>query len=140
MATPIVTTAINQAQLPAPMCTGRPSISARRQYTTPISPPTTRTRPARALHRHSHLSGDQVPRTLVAPPTPCQMRDPHRTLIDHRATEPFPCLTVSVGCLRAWCIRGEGPPAIRVGSCLRWDEREVDAWLNARRESGGLAC
>jgi excisionase family DNA binding protein len=49
-------------------------------------------------------------------------------------------LTVSVGCLRAWRIRGEGPPAIRVGSCLRWDEREVDAWLNARRESGGLAC
>ena len=48
-------------------------------------------------------------------------------------------LTVSVGCLRAWRIRGEGPPAIRVGSASRWDEREVDAWLNARRESGGLA-
>jgi excisionase family DNA binding protein len=48
-------------------------------------------------------------------------------------------LTVSVGCLRAWRIRGEGPPAIRVGSALRWDEREVDAWLNARRESGGMA-
>src|SRR3954468_18776585 len=37
MAAPIVTTAIKQAQLPAPMCTGRPSISARRQDTTPIS-------------------------------------------------------------------------------------------------------
>jgi predicted DNA-binding transcriptional regulator AlpA len=49
-------------------------------------------------------------------------------------------LTVSVGCLRAWRIRGQGPPAIRIGSALRWDEREVDAWLNARRESGGLAC
>jgi len=48
-------------------------------------------------------------------------------------------LTVSVGCLRAWRIRGEGSPAIRVGSALRWDQREVDAWLNARRESGGLA-
>jgi predicted DNA-binding transcriptional regulator AlpA len=36
-------------------------------------------------------------------------------------------LTVSVGCLRAWRIRGKGPPAIRVGSALRWDEREVDA-------------
>jgi predicted DNA-binding transcriptional regulator AlpA len=48
-------------------------------------------------------------------------------------------LTVSVGCLRAWRIRGKGPPTIRVGSALRWDEREVDAWLNARRESGGLA-
>jgi predicted DNA-binding transcriptional regulator AlpA len=49
-------------------------------------------------------------------------------------------LTVSVGCLRAWRIRGEGPPAIRIGSALRWDVRDVDAWLNARRESGGLAC
>ncbi len=48
-------------------------------------------------------------------------------------------LTVSVGCLSAWRIRGDGPPAIRVGSALRWDEREVDAWLNARRESGGRA-
>jgi predicted DNA-binding transcriptional regulator AlpA len=49
-------------------------------------------------------------------------------------------LTVSVGCLRAWRIRGEGPPAIRIGSALRWDIRDVDAWLNERRESGGLAC
>ena len=48
-------------------------------------------------------------------------------------------LTVSVGCLRAWRIRGYGPPAIRIGSALRWDEREVDAWLDARRESGGGA-
>lgn len=44
-------------------------------------------------------------------------------------------LTVSVGCLRAWRIRGEGPPAIRLGSALRWDERDVDAWLDSRRES-----
>ena len=48
-------------------------------------------------------------------------------------------LTVSVGCLRAWRIRGDGPPAIRIGSALRWDEREVDAWLDSRRESGGGA-
>lgn len=48
-------------------------------------------------------------------------------------------LTVSVGCLRAWRIRGDGPPAIRIGSALRWDEREVDAWLDSRRESGGAA-
>lgn len=48
-------------------------------------------------------------------------------------------LTVSVGCLRAWRLRGEGPPAIRIGSALRWDEHEVDAWLDARRESGGWA-
>jgi hypothetical protein len=45
-------------------------------------------------------------------------------------------LSVSVGCLRAWRIRGEGPSAIRIDSALRCDEREVDAWLNACRESG----
>jgi predicted DNA-binding transcriptional regulator AlpA len=45
-------------------------------------------------------------------------------------------LTVSVGCIRAWRLRGEGPPAIRVGTALRWDAREVAAWIDANRESG----
>jgi len=45
-------------------------------------------------------------------------------------------LTVSVGCIRAWRLRGEGPPAIRVGAALRWDAREVAAWIDANRESG----
>ncbi len=44
-------------------------------------------------------------------------------------------LKVSVGCIRAWRSRGEGPPAIRVGSALRWDALEVDSWLDGRRES-----
>jgi predicted DNA-binding transcriptional regulator AlpA len=44
-------------------------------------------------------------------------------------------LTVSVGCIRAWRLRGDGPPAIRVGTALRWDSREVDEWLDFRRES-----
>lgn len=44
-------------------------------------------------------------------------------------------LTVSVGCIRARRLRGEGPPAIRVGTSLRWDKREVAAWLDANRES-----
>jgi predicted DNA-binding transcriptional regulator AlpA len=44
-------------------------------------------------------------------------------------------LTVSVGCIRAWRLRGDGPPAIRVGTALRWDPREVDGWLDSRRES-----
>ncbi|WP_372585084.1 helix-turn-helix transcriptional regulator [Mycobacteroides abscessus] len=44
-------------------------------------------------------------------------------------------LRVSVGCIRAWRLRGEGPPAIRVGSALRWDTTEVDAWLDEQRES-----
>lgn len=44
-------------------------------------------------------------------------------------------LTVSVGCIRSWRVKGEGPPAIRVGTALRWDAAEVDAWLDSRRES-----
>lgn len=44
-------------------------------------------------------------------------------------------LKVSVGCIRAWRIKGEGPPAIRVGTALRWDPAEVDDWLDSRRES-----
>lgn len=44
-------------------------------------------------------------------------------------------LAISVGCIRAWRLRGEGPPAIRVGSALRWDTREVEEWLDSRRES-----
>ncbi|WP_366526278.1 helix-turn-helix domain-containing protein [Mycobacterium sp.] len=44
-------------------------------------------------------------------------------------------LKVSVGCIRAWRLRGEGPPAIRVGTALRWDAAEVEKWLDLRRES-----
>ncbi|WP_082949543.1 helix-turn-helix domain-containing protein [Mycobacterium sp. ACS4331] len=48
-------------------------------------------------------------------------------------------LKVSVGCIRAWRLKGEGPPAIRIGTALRWDSAEVDAWLDSRRESR-LGC
>ncbi|WP_372457456.1 helix-turn-helix transcriptional regulator [Mycobacterium intracellulare] len=44
-------------------------------------------------------------------------------------------LKVSVGCIRAWRLRGEGPPAIKLGSVLRWDSQEVIEWINSRRES-----
>ena len=42
---------------------------------------------------------------------------------------------VSVGAIRSWRLRGEGPPAIRIGNSLRWDSAEVDEWVNSRRES-----
>lgn len=42
---------------------------------------------------------------------------------------------VSVGCIRAWRLRGEGPPAIKLGNSLRWDLVEVDRWVDAQRES-----
>ncbi|WP_079631701.1 helix-turn-helix transcriptional regulator [Mycobacteroides abscessus] len=44
-------------------------------------------------------------------------------------------LRVSVGCIRAWRLRGEGPPAVRLGSALRWDATEVEARIDSQRES-----
>lgn len=61
-----------------------------------------------------------------------------------RSTSPGEFLTiqqlaerfqVSVGCIRAWRLRGEGPPAIKLGNSLRWDLVEVDRWVDAQRES-----
>jgi len=34
---------------------------------------------------------------------------------------------------------GRFVPAIRVGRRLMWDARDVDAWLESRRESAGAA-
>lgn len=42
---------------------------------------------------------------------------------------------VSVGCIRAWRLRGEGPPAIKLGNSLRWDSVEVNRWVDSQRES-----
>jgi predicted DNA-binding transcriptional regulator AlpA len=65
--------------------------------------------------------------------TPQDDRHPLGTLLTiHELAER---LTISVGCIRAWRLRGDGPPAIRIGTALRWDSREVDEWLDFRRES-----
>jgi predicted DNA-binding transcriptional regulator AlpA len=33
-------------------------------------------------------------------------------------------------------LRGEGPPAYKIGQHLRWRKSEVDQWLAEQRESG----
>jgi excisionase family DNA binding protein len=33
-----------------------------------------------------------------------------------------------------WRLRGEGPPAYRIGKHLRWSRVEVDQWLASQRE------
>jgi len=38
-----------------------------------------------------------------------------------------------------WRLRGQGPPAYRVGRHLRWRRSEVDAWLDAQRDKAGAA-
>jgi Adenylate kinase len=50
----------------------------------------------------------------------------------HWASSSANCCRSSI---RAWRLRGDGPPAVRVGTALRWDPREVDEWLDSRRES-----
>jgi predicted DNA-binding transcriptional regulator AlpA len=36
-----------------------------------------------------------------------------------------------------WRLRGEGPPAYRVGRHLRFRPSEVEAWLDSRRDEAG---
>jgi excisionase family DNA binding protein len=44
---------------------------------------------------------------------------------------------IPVTTLYHWRMRGEGPPAIRVGKHLRFRRADVEQWLDAQRESGG---
>ena len=41
-------------------------------------------------------------------------------------------LNVHVRTLHRLRVRGEGPPAYRVGHAYRYQQREVEAWLRAR--------
>ena len=43
-------------------------------------------------------------------------------------------LGVSVKSIYAWRLRGEGPPAYRVGKHLRYKLSEVDQWLSEQRD------
>jgi predicted DNA-binding transcriptional regulator AlpA len=50
------------------------------------------------------------------------------------AEEPIPLRTIY-----NWRLRGEGPPADRVGKYLRYRRSEVDAWLEGRRDTAKQA-
>lgn len=45
-------------------------------------------------------------------------------------------LGVPVATIYAWCSRGEGPPALRIGRYLRFRFADVETWLASRREQG----
>lgn len=82
------------------------------------------------------MAASQIPAKATAvskQSKPQEVRHPLGTLLTIQ--ELADRLTVSVGCIRAWRLRGDGPPAIRIGTALRWDSREVDEWLDIRRES-----
>ena len=44
-------------------------------------------------------------------------------------------LQVSPATLKTWRTRGGGPPAVKIGSVVRYDQAEVAAWLRARAEA-----
>jgi predicted DNA-binding transcriptional regulator AlpA len=82
------------------------------------------------------MAASQVPGKVTRVSGPSKLLDGNRSPGELLTIQEFAeRLTVSVGCIRAWRLRGDGPPAIRVGTALRWDAREIDEWLDSRRES-----
>ncbi len=45
-------------------------------------------------------------------------------------------LAVPVGTLYQWRVRGEGPPAMRLGRHLRFDPLEVRRWADSHHGAG----
>ena len=43
-------------------------------------------------------------------------------------------LGVPIPTLYSWRVRGEGPPALRVGKHLRWDRDDLEAWIAERKD------
>lgn len=43
-------------------------------------------------------------------------------------------LCVPVATIYQWRVRGEGPPAMRLGRHLRFDRAEVEAWAHEQHE------
>ena len=45
-------------------------------------------------------------------------------------------LDIPSATLYQWRYRGEGPPSIKVGRHVRYRRSDVDAWLDAKTQSG----
>jgi excisionase family DNA binding protein len=54
-----------------------------------------------------------------------------RLLLPEEAAE---WLRVPLSTLRIWRHRREGPPVVKVGRLLRYSQRELEAWVDQRRE------
>jgi predicted DNA-binding transcriptional regulator AlpA len=50
-------------------------------------------------------------------------------------------LGVSISTIERWRARGEHnlPPHIQLGGVIRYDEREVEAWIQTRMQSGNVS-
>ena len=44
-------------------------------------------------------------------------------------------LSLAPETLRAWRVRGKGPPFAKLGEAIRYDEEDVKAWVEARKVS-----
>jgi len=53
-----------------------------------------------------------------------------------RAQDVADMLGVSVYTVRSWRYRGQGPPAYRMNTAIRYDRAEVEAWHAAKRIRG----
>jgi excisionase family DNA binding protein len=52
-----------------------------------------------------------------------------------REAEVAALLGVSRRTMQGWRWRGGGPPYVRVGSAVRYEPAEVQAWLDAQRRT-----
>ena len=43
-------------------------------------------------------------------------------------------LAISVGAIRSWRLRGEGPPALLIGSRLRYEDSALEDWISAQTD------
>ena len=48
-------------------------------------------------------------------------------------------LSVAPATVRKWRMLKKGPPAVKIGFCVRYRQADVDAWSNAQPISGGAA-
>lgn len=56
-----------------------------------------------------------------------------RTLLSPRAAAAH--LALAVQTLARWRTEGGGPPFFKIGGAIRYDTRDLDTWLNAKRRN-----
>jgi hypothetical protein len=62
-----------------------------------------------------------------------------RLLLDPEKTAEY--LAVTVATLAKWRVNGGGPPFLKLGSRVRYDQKDIDRWIDGRRYrvTGSLA-
>lgn len=62
---------------------------------------------------------------------PTHQKDPLTALLDGPQAAQF--LGLGLRTLANWRCRGEGPAFLRVGRSVKYDRRDLEAWLDGRR-------